>query len=182
MTSTMRFDKWENSLGQAYNAIVQVKSVVLRNPAVMSSTTGFTTVTDGTTPMSISFTPKFANSIIKIDWTLQGVADGSNIVAWCAPYKDSVSLYTNTADGKLNGYHLGDAWKLTYGTSTDNNLLNTFSGFYYDSALNTAERVYSFRVKNRASSFYINRTQTDGANLDYSTRGISSLSIMEIAQ
>ena len=178
----MRFDKWQNSLGQPYNAIVQAKSVVLRNTAAMSSTSGFTTITDGTASMSISFTPKFANSLIKIDWTFQGSGAVSDLVGWCAPFRDSNSLYTNTTTGILNGYNVGEAWKTTYGTASDNNVMNTFTGFYYDEAGNTSARTYSLRIKHRGGSYFINRSEQDLPNQNYSTRGISTLSVMEIAQ
>jgi hypothetical protein len=178
----MRFDKWEDSLGQPRNSVIQVFSKVLTSTSVISSTSTFTTASAGGESLSIGMTPKFSNSLIKLEWTIQGVADGGNLVAWCAPYKDSNSLYTNTGDGKLGGYHYGDAWKITYGSSSDNNVINTFTGFYYDTAGSLSNRTYSIRIKNRLNSFYINRSQSDNINQDYSSRGISSFSVTEIAQ
>ena len=182
MTSTMRFDKWENTVGQTYEAVVQVKTVRLTSTGVMSAPTSWTTVTDGTTPMSISFTPKLANSLIKVEWQLQGVHNTSDIVAWCAPFKDSNSMFTGESTGMVSTYNIGDAWKQTYGTASDTNVMNTFSGHWTETNSSTASRVYSLRVKTRAGNFFINRSEANNASQAYSTQGRSILTVTEIAQ
>jgi hypothetical protein len=60
MTSTMRFDKWENSLGQPYGAVLQV---VNGSYGVGVSTGGATFVDTG---LSATITPKFSSSKILI--------------------------------------------------------------------------------------------------------------------
>ena len=182
MTSTMRFDRWENTNGQNYEAVVQVKTVRLTSAGVMSAPTSWTTVTDGTTPMSISFTPKLANSLIKVEWQLQGVHNTSDIVAWCAPFKDSNSMFTGESTGMVSTYNIGDAWKQTFGTAGDTNLINTFSGHWIETNSSLTPRVYSFRVKTRAGNFFINRSEANNASQAYSTQGRSILTVTEIAQ
>lgn len=182
MASTLRFDNWENTNGSPFNPVVQVKTVRLTSSAVMSSPTSWTTVTDGTTSMSISFTPKLVNSLIKVEWQLQGVHNSADLVAWCAPFKDSNSMYTGESTGMVSTFNIGDAWKQTYGSSTDNNLLNTFSGHWTETNSSTSSRVYSLRVKTRGGNFFINRSEANTASQAYSTQGRSILTITEIAQ
>lgn len=161
---------------------VQVKTVLLASTTIMSTPSSFTTVTDGTTPMSITFTPKLSNSLIKIEWQLQGVVASSDPVAWCAPFKDSNSLYTGESTGIVGTYNIGDAWKLTYGTSGDANLINTFSGHWFDTNTNLSTRTYSLRVKSRGANFFINRSEANNSSQNYSTQGRSILTVTEIAQ
>jgi hypothetical protein len=99
MTSTMRFDKWENSLGIPYNSIIQV---------VSGTYSVVTTTTSGTysdTGLSASITPKFSNSKILVlanqagcakygtDTTLQLqlVRNGSVVIKM-----DGAAAYTQT--------------------------------------------------------------------------------------
>jgi hypothetical protein len=60
MTSTMRFDKWENTLGQPYGTVLQV----------VGATTGTqTTVSSGTyadSGLTATITPKFASSKVLV--------------------------------------------------------------------------------------------------------------------
>ncbi len=160
---------------------IQASRVLLTGTGSITSTSGFTTISDSSNSMSISFAPKVANSLIYIEWMLQGV-DNGNICAWVAPFRDSNSLYTGNSTGMISGFNYGDGWKYTYGTSSDSNLLNTFSGHFWDVAGSTASRTYSLRLKTRSGPFYINRTESDSANQDFSTRGCSSFTVMEIAQ
>jgi hypothetical protein len=181
MASTLRFDKWEDTSGSSFNPVVQIKTVRLTSSAVMSSPTSWTTATDGNTSMSITFVPKLTNSLILLEWQLQGVTNQSDIVAWCAPFKDSNSMYTGESTGIVGTFNIGDAWKQSYG-SADNNLLNTFSGHWTETNSSTSSRVYSLRVKTRSGNFFINRSQDNNASQNYSTQGRSILTVTEIAQ
>lgn len=60
MTSTMRFDKWENSLGQPYGTVLQV---VQGTTSTMISNTSTTYVDTG---LSATITPRFATSKILV--------------------------------------------------------------------------------------------------------------------
>ena len=162
--------------------VIQVQTVRLTSSAIMSSPTSWTTATDGTTPMSITFVPKLSNSLIKVEWMLLGVTNGADPVAWCAPFKDSNSMYTGESTGIVGTYNIGDAWKQTYGTVGDNNLLNTFSGHWTETNSSTSSRVYSLRVKARGGNFFINRSESNNASQNYSTQGRSILTITEVAQ
>ena len=60
MTSTMRFDKWENSLGQPYGTVLQV---VTGSTSTFISTTSLSYIDTG---LTATITPRFSNSRILI--------------------------------------------------------------------------------------------------------------------
>lgn len=170
----------KNGILTTPGSVVQIQTVALTSNAIMTAPTSWTTVTDGTTPMSISFTPKLSSSLIKVEWQLQGVSNTADVVAWSAPFKDSNSMYTGESTGIIGTYNIGDAWKQTYGTN-DSNLLNTFSGHWFDINSSLTSRTYSFRVKTRSGNFFVNRSEANNASQNYSTQGRSRLTITEIA-
>ena len=159
---------------------MQVKTVRLSSDNAMSAPTSWTTLTDGTTAMSISFTPINANSIIKLEWQVLGTTNGADPVAWLAPFKDSNSMYTGETTGIVSTFNIGDAWKQTYGTVADNNLLNTISGHWTETNSSLTARTYSIRVKTRSGNFFVNRSESNNASQNYSTKGRSVLTITEI--
>lgn len=164
-------------------SVIQVSSILLTSNGVITSPSSFTTVTDGVNSMLIAFTPKLSNSLIKLEWQIHGVASNADPVAWCAPFKDSNSLYTNESTGMISTYNIGNAWKESYGTGggTDGNLINTISGHWIDQNNSTNTRVYSIRVKARGGNFFINRSESNNASQGYSTQGRSIMTITEIA-
>lgn len=89
-------------------------------------------------------------------------------------------MYTGESTGIVGTYNIGDAWKQTYGTN-DSNLLNTFSGHWFDTNNSLTTRTYSLRVKTRSGNFFINRSEANNASQNYSTQGRSRLTITEIA-
>jgi hypothetical protein len=182
MASVAKFDQWLSTSGIPVNTPIQIATKTVTGRSTTTATT-FTTLTDGTTPLSIFFTPRYANSLILIEWMISGVKDGTDIVGWIAPFRDANSLYTNTstgADGSV--YYYGQVWKQTYGSSTDGNVLNTHVGMWTDTAGNTSTREYSMKMKNRGGTFYFNRTENETASQAYSQRGVSMMKVTEIAQ
>jgi len=182
MASVAKFDQWLSTSGIPVNTPIQIATKTVTGRSTTTATT-FTTLTDGTTPLSIFFTPRYANSLILIEWMISGVKDGTDLVGWIAPFRDANSLYTNTstgADGSV--YYYGQVWKQTYGSSTDGNVLNTHVGMWTDTAGNTSTREYSMKMKNRGGTFYFNRTENETASQAYSQRGVSMMKVTEIAQ
>ena len=164
----------------AISKVLQVRTVRLSSDTTMSAPTSWTTITDGTTPMSISFTPINANSIIKLEWQVLGTTNGADPVAWLAPFKDSNSMYTGESTGIASTFNVGDAWKQTYGTVGDGNLLNTLSGHWTETNTSLTARTYSVRVKTRSGNFFVNKSENNNASQNYSTKGRSVLTITEI--
>jgi hypothetical protein len=161
---------------------IQTQRIILNGIGAITSTSSFTTVSDSSGSMSIPFIPKVSTSIIKVEWMLHGVHNGSDLVAWIAPFKDSNSLYTGESTGMLSTFNYGNAWKYTYGTYSDGNIVNTHSGHFWDTATNTTSRIYTLKLKTRSGAFYINRSESENSSQAYSTRGVSSFTITEIAQ
>lgn len=162
-------------------SVLQVQTVRLTSTGVMSSTTGFTTVTDGTTAMQISFNPKKSNSLIKLEWFLSMTPSNGDPVAWVAPYKDSNSMYTGESTGLIAGHHIGEGWRKGYGTGDANEMMNS-NGHWIETNSSIANRVYSLRIKNRGGNYFINRSENNNASQNYSTQGRSILTVTEIAQ
>lgn len=182
MASVAKFDQWQTTAGIAVNTPIQIATKIVTGRSTTTATT-FTTLTDGTTPLSIFFTPRYSTSLILIEWMISGIKDGTDIVGWIAPFRDTISLYTNTTTGADSSvFYYGQAWKQTYGTVTDGNVLNTHVGMWTDTAGTTAVREYSMKIKNRAGTFYFNRTESETASQAYSTRGVSMMKVTEIAQ
>ncbi len=77
MTSTMRFDKWQDSLGVTQNSVVQVVSDTL---SLYESTSVDGIVTSG---YYISITPKFANSkiLVMMNFLLYRTGSGGGVRA-----------------------------------------------------------------------------------------------------
>jgi len=145
MTSTMRFDKWENSLGVPNNSIIQV---VQNRVTVQQTTTSSTEIVGN----QATITPKFANSMILV-WAYAPVRSWGNVInPWMG-----VSLYrgdtrilhdgrnsTNSYSAGLGG-HVSNATGTTYFGSHSNlmilNLANTTSPITYSarfSSISTA--------------------------------------------
>lgn len=101
MTSTMRFDKWENSLGQPYGAVLQVVHAKVAAP--VSSAAGYFSTTSTSrvsTGLTASITPKFANSKLLVKLVVQG-----NYQAGPASKGATFWIYRdgqNTTSGGLN--------------------------------------------------------------------------------
>lgn len=161
-------------------SVIQVQTVKLTSSGTMSSNAGFTTVTDGTTSMQVSFTPKKSDSLIKLEWFLSMTPSQGDPVAWVAPYKDSNSLYTGESTGIVGGFHIGEGWRKGYGTGDANEMMIS-NGHWIETNSSTANRVYSLRIKNRGGNYFINRSENNNASQNYSTQGRSILTVTEIA-
>jgi hypothetical protein len=89
-------------------------------------------------------------------------------------------MYTGESTGIVSTFNVGDAWKQTYGTVGDGNLLNTLSGHWTETNTSLTARTYSVRVKTRSGNFFVNKTENNNASQNYSTKGRSVLTITEI--
>jgi len=80
MTSTMRFDKWQNSLGQPYETILQEVQFVNRGQADAAKTTLLTiSSTTFTNFMTCSITTRQPNSKILVMSSATGYTAGGNL-------------------------------------------------------------------------------------------------------
>ena len=172
MTSTMRFDKWQNSLGQPYGTVLQVVQVVKLDAFSTTSTT-YVDVTG----LSLAITPKFSNSKILVTGN---ISLGSSTV-------DRYSVFGRMTRG---GTPVGIA---DVSESRDR---GTFSyqmggfegpmsqGFsFFDTPATTAATTYTVQIKAESpQTAYINRGLEADGNSSITPRVISSITLTEIAQ
>lgn len=176
MTSTMRFDRWQNSVGQAYGTVLQVVQGVLSDPVVITAANAWTTF-----GLSATITPKFNNSKILISVYVGLGSNGSN------SFDGGLGLFRNNIEYQFANYSTLGGRLNTFLPFIDRNQSNfemtTVSNSYLDSPVTTSAVVYDIRayLHSNTNPHYINRTGADGAALQ-DNRMISTITLMEIAQ
>lgn len=175
MTSTMRFDQWQNSLGQNYGTVLQVVQGVLADPVVFTVNSVWTSV-----GLSATITPKFSTSKILIT-----VHIGVGVNSTSTSYDAGFGLFrNNTQIGLPNGPY-GNRLPsiMPFGDRNANtNEMTTVSNQYLDSPSTISQLTYDAKAySTNTSTHYINRTGSD-ADMGYDNRMISTITLMEIAQ
>jgi hypothetical protein len=172
MTSTMRFDKWENSLGQPYGTVLQVVSVTKTDVFSMSSGT-FADITG----LSVSITPSSATSKILVNVSVngQGIAATSALIGRLL--RDSTAIAIGDADGSRTRATFGNT------ISSGGSIIINNSVAFLDSPATTSAINYKVQVRsdNPGQIIYVNRSSAD-TNSDLFARTSSSITVMEIAQ
>jgi hypothetical protein len=169
MTSTMRFDKWENSLGQPYGNVLQVVSATKSDTFVLTSTT-MTNITG----LAATITPFLSTSKILVIMTLGGVdASGSVIVSG-----DVIRNGTQVGVGDSAGSRLRTGW---IGIPSGANRAQVSSFNFLDSPTSTSPLTYQARIRSHSGTVYVNRAWEDTDTTVYS-RTISTITLLEIAQ
>jgi hypothetical protein len=175
MTSTMRFDKWENTLGQPFGTVLQVVQTVLSDPVVITTANAWTTF-----GLSATITPKFINSKILISVHVGlGSNGGSSFDGGLGLFRNNVEYqFANysTLGGRLNTFlPFIDRGQSLYE-------MTTVSNSYLDSPATTSAITYDIRAyQTNTNAHYINRTGADSAGLG-DNRMISTITLTEIAQ
>jgi hypothetical protein len=172
MTSTMRFDKWQNTLGQAYGTVLQVVQAVKLD--VFSTTSTAYVDVPG---LSVAITPRFSNSRILISGD---ISLGSSTV-------DRYSIFGRMTRG---GTPIGIAD--TDGVRDRGTFSYQMGGFegpmsqsfsFFDSPSTTSSVTYTAQIRAESpTSAYINRGLEGDGNSAITPRVISSITLMEIAQ
>jgi hypothetical protein len=158
MTSTMRFDKWENSLGQPYGTVLQV---------VTGTTTTQVNSTSGsfvTTGLSASITPKFASSKILVTAQTTGLTPNNSTVGVWSLFRGTV------ADTNIGNGTSGMIW--IYATAATE-LRGTVACSALDSPNTTSPQVYTLGFRSNGSGGTI-QSQPAAAQ--------ATITLMEIAQ
>jgi hypothetical protein len=171
MTSTMRFDKWENSLGQPYGTVLQVVQAVKTDTFSASTSNVFTDITG----LSVAITPKFATSKVLVSVSINGSAT-SNGVANIQLLRNSTPISIGDTAGS----------RPRSSTSIDSNGAGEAvpaSIIFLDSPATTASVTYKLALNtgDTGGTAYINRISADTDNI-YNGRYASSITLMEIAQ
>lgn len=176
MTSTMRFDQWQNSLGQSYGTVLQVVQGVLSDPVVFTTSSAWTSI-----GLSATITPKFNTSKILITVHVGIGSNGTN--SWDAAmmlFRNNVEMqlpnYASLA-GRLNSF-------IPFGDRVQGNYeMTTVSNSYLDSPATTSSLTYDLKAYSHinTNTHFINRTGADVAG-GGDNRMISTITLMEIAQ
>jgi hypothetical protein len=179
MTSTMRFDKWENSLGQPYGTVLQVVQAVKTNTQVSASIASGGTV--DIAGLSVSITPKFATSKVLLLAQVNAVLSANGIFAGFELVRDS----TKIGAGDNDSNRVGMTASGSFNSSGANEANLTTHMTFLDSPNTTSTTLYKVRVRNPSSvsrDVYINRSISDNNTLSDSFRTICTITLMEIAQ
>ncbi len=168
MSSIIRADKWQNALGVAYNAVLQVVSTTKTDTFTTASTT-FTDITG----LSATITPKFDSSKILVTAQICGCNDHGTSQSVLTIARNSTAIYLgNTAGSRLRGVEMN---------SPGASAMISVAILYLDSPASTSSLTYSIQVRNPSGTLYINRSENDTDATSH-TRGASTITVMEIAQ
>lgn len=169
MSSVMRFDQWQNSLGQTYNSVIQIKQSIQSARTTYSSVTSWTDVNG----MSVDITPKFSNSKIMIDVVVHASVSGSTTINFRV-------LRNGAAIGVGNSGNTGQA-----GFRMENSNPSWADVGVYK-FLDTPGTVATQTYKVQVLPYYdgrnvtINNSYSGGAGDDYTV--ISTITVTEILQ
>jgi hypothetical protein len=180
MTSTMRFDKWENSLGQPYGAVLQVVQVVKTDVYAVTTSALWMSVPG----LSVNITPKFSNSKILVLVDLKGVGTPSASIIRSRLLRDGSPIYVGDASG-LRPQSLSQHYGGNTGSDGNHYTIGQLGGTFLDSPGTAGVVTYSIQVGGDGASgnvIHVNRTQTDRNAAGIDSRMPSSITLMEIAQ
>ena len=176
MTSIMRFDQWQNTLGQTNNAILQVVQGSLNDPVTITTANSWTAI-----GLSATITPRFSTSKILITAHIGLGSNGSS------SFDAGLGLFKNSVEYQFPNYSALGGRLNTFLPFVDRNQSNyemtTVSNSWLDSPATASAITYDIRayLAGNSNAHYINRTGADVAGLG-DTRMVSTLTLMEVAQ
>ena len=181
MTSTMRFDKWQNSLGIPYNSIIQI--ITAEKTDAFASSVG--AVWGDISGLSVTITPKFSNSKILIlaDIKASGSQDAS--VVRSKIVRGISGTFTDVGVGNASSNRprvLGQFYISSGGVGIY--YMAQVGGTIIDTPNTLLPVTYKAQVggDGNGSIVRINATQGERDTAYYDGRGYSSLTVIEIAQ
>jgi hypothetical protein len=193
MTSTMRFDKWENTLGQTVatastsgqiylpGSVVQVQTV--RSDARVTFASNASGGATGITQLNLAITPKFANSKLIMQWMINAEIHENNVFV----IHKNGSLITTAGETGYNSEAGNARWSGVVSAIYDADVLSTIENYFIQySCVSGSTETQTFAPAIKGSSpnnytLFFNRT---GAQLgqDNYENTISNGTIWEIAQ
>jgi hypothetical protein len=193
MTSTMRFDKWENTLGQTVanaatsgqfyypGSVVQVQTVRSDSRTTISSNNSGNGTT--ITQLNLSIAPKFENSKLIMQWMINGEQHQDNVFLI---HKDG-ALITTAGETGYNAESGNVRWSGIASGFYDQNESSTPSNWFIQySCISGSTVSQTFAPATRSSStsnftFFLNRTFANLGQDGHETL-VSTGTIWEIAQ
>ena len=161
---------------QAPGHVIQVKSAAFTDVLAISSADTRTDITN----LSLSITPSSTSSKILVNTHISYGGSANNLYASGYLMRDSTDIGVNTtATGSQFNISFGLELQ---GQNNETYKLRNSSMTFLDSPSSTSALTYKVQGRVDANgTLYINRPGVD-ANADYGSRGISTLTVMEIAQ
>ena len=167
------------SSGLPSGSIIQVQRTQFTGVRTITHSANTDTVVSD---LTVNITPISTSSIIRIDGFVQGEFDHINNQTdgvWFF-FRDSTKLAHPVTGNRKVGINMGT--NITY---YDANASSTPEGCFYtyfDTPSSTSQITYKVAFDARtAGDWYLNHTVTDSTNNDYNERGISSITVTEIA-
>jgi S-formylglutathione hydrolase FrmB len=161
------------SAGLPSGTVLQVKSVSSTSPFT-STSTSWTTVAN----LSVSITPKSANSKILIMYAVSGNA---NTRYWSlTAFRDSTAI--NRGGASASRERISTPTGANEDETNQAYIQRSISDTFLDSPSTTSEITYSVkgRIHYNSGTMYVNRDQNDD-NYSYAKRSSSNIIVMEIA-
>ena len=161
---------------QAPGHVIQVKSAAFTDVLAISSADTRTDITN----LSLTITPSSTSSKILVNTHISYSGSSNNLYGSGYLMRDSTDIGVNTtATGSQ--FNISFGLELV-GQANETYKLRNSSMTFLDSPSSTSALTYKVQARVDANgTMYINRTGAD-ANADYGSRGISTLTVMEIAQ
>jgi hypothetical protein len=175
MTSTMRFDKWENTLGQAVGTVLQVAQVVDTNVTTISTGAGDTFFAYNN--LNNTITPRGTNSKFLVRFQINVGANGGT--SFRAALNINGVTYGTTTLGTQRAS--SNSVYLSGGLPGDANIHGlTGEYLFQNTGLSNVSVSFELFRQNGGQVIYVNRSFT----YDDASRGrpASWVTIMEIAQ
>lgn len=176
MSSTMRFDKWESTLGVPYGTVLQVQSTNYTGTIGTTSTTPI-----DVSGFSVSITPKFNTSKVLVMVSVAfGFVNDAYPYILVARNGTSIGTGVNATGVQSNTFLSGTATAL--GTPNDYRFIHAAKNFL-DSPNTTGLVTYQIKFASPYAGYtgYINR-QNNQSNNVFIQHPSSTITVMEIAQ
>lgn len=175
MTSTMRFDRWENSTGVGYGTVLQVVQSIKTDVFATSVGAKWADIPG----MSATITPKFSNSkiLVIVDLKMSGTQDSS--VVRSKLLRNGADVYVGDASGTrpqaMSQFYISSGGAPYY--------MAQGGGTYLDSPNSGTAITYKMQIggDSNSTTIYVNRTNGDRDYGYGDSRGASSITLMEIA-
>jgi hypothetical protein len=150
-------------------AVLQVVQVA-KTDTFSSSSSSYTDITG----LSVSITPTSSSSKILVMYHLM-VGPSNNAFPMVRLVRTSTAIAVGDASGSRT-----QVTSVSYAVNSSGNIMDMQSMNFLDSPATTSSTTYKLQILSNNGTHFINRSVRDD-NADYEPRGISSITVMEIA-
>lgn len=182
MASILKFDQWQSTAGVNQNTVLQVARAVKTNTwSAATSGNNFYDVTG----LSVTITPRFANSLIVLMSTLYLSTSNAYQQKWRYTRNGSTFLLGDAEGGRPQATGMVNTYYAGSGVDGAQYQLNQAGGIHWDVPGSAATLTYQIQAAAyNGQTIYLNRNSGWQNNIGsgYDAVPVSSLVVMEIAQ